>query len=130
MDSVKFCSIEIFCMPLCTLTSNVWVPISNIWSNSQIFASQLDAKKKKGSLVFSCNNFIVSVSIILHWKPFVFFSYKSYLFMLFAHISIVLIFFLSYTIKLISHFIRNTFPTPGLFKEKNSSTSFRNFVFF
>ena len=28
---------------------------------------------------------------------------------------------------LISYFIRNTFPTPGLFKERNS---FRNFVFF
>lgn len=47
MDIVKFCYMEIFFMPVCTLTSNVWVPISNIQSNSQIFASWLDAKKKK-----------------------------------------------------------------------------------
>lgn len=102
MDIVRFCYMEIFFMPVCTLTSSVWVPISNIWSNSQIFASRLDAKKKKK--VFSCNSFIVNVSIILHWKPFMFFSYKNCLLMLFARISIVLIFFLSYKIKLISHF--------------------------
>ena len=47
MDIVRFCYMEIFFMPVCTLTSSVWVPISNIWSNSQIFASRLDAKKKK-----------------------------------------------------------------------------------
>ena len=66
------------------------------------FCLSVGCKKKKK--VFSCNSFIVNVSIILHWKPFMFFSYKNCLLMLFARISIVLIFFLSYKIKLISHF--------------------------
>ena len=86
-------------------------------------------QKRYLSLVFSCNNFIVTVSIILRWKPFVFFSYKSCLFMLFAHISVVLIFFLSCKIKLIN-LSEIPFLLHDYLKKKISSKSFRNFVFF